>query len=304
MKNEIIRLNSIPELHRMLGLEPPAHPLISLMDATEAPIDLSPLPETYTLSFYKVSFITHLSGRFRYGQTYYDFDEGSLLYTAPNQLIGGLAEKNMGNRGYSLVFHPDFLTGYPVAGLIRKYGFFSYTFNEALHLSEKENTTIITLFKIIQEELNASFDELSQDVIISQIELLLNYTKRFYKRQFLTRQTGKRPLLQEVEDVLDQCFHEQNLIHEGIPSVQYLADRLNYSTNYLSDMLRGLTGLNTQQHIHQRLIERAKELLSLSSMSVGEIAFILGFKHPQSFTKLFTAKTAISPLKYRSSFRK
>lgn len=303
MKSEIIRLDSIPELHQMLGLEDPAHPLISLMDATEKSIDLTPLPDCYTLSFYKISFITHLSGKFKYGQTYYDFDEGSLLFTAPDQLVGGMAEKNADNKGYSLVFQPAFLEGSPLAGQIRKYGFFSYTVNEALHLSEKEKATMLSVFNIIKEELNSPTDEFSRQLIISQIELLFNYTKRFYKRQFFTRQSVDNTLLQDLENLLDQSFFKENLVREGIPSVQYVADRLNYTPNYLSDMLRSLTGLNAQQHIHQKLIERAKELLSGTEMSVSEIAYHLGFKHSQSFTRLFTAKAKCSPVEFRASFR-
>jgi AraC family transcriptional regulator, transcriptional activator of pobA len=304
MKNEmpkVNRLESIPEIHRMLGLPGPVHPLISLMDATKGRIDMGRLPGTYVTGFYKISFITKLSGKFRYGQGYYDFDEGSLLFTAPNQVVGNM-ENYEGNTGYSLIIHPDFLQGYPLAKKIKQYGFFSYAANEALHLSEQERATMLSLYTIIQEELNSRIDSFSHEVVIAQIELLLSYAKRFYKRQFLTRQVVTNDLLQQVEDLLNTYFNEEKSVSHGIPSVQYLADQLNYTPNYLSDMLRSLTGLNAQQHIHQKLIERSKELLSTSNLTISEVAYTLGFEHPQSFSRLFKIKTKVSPVEFRSAF--
>ena len=304
MKTEtpkVSKLESIAEIHRMLGLPGPVHPLISLLDATKEQIDMCRLPASYVSSFYKISFITKLSGKFRYGQGYYDFDEGSLLFTAPNQLVGG-SESYQDNEGYSLIIHPDFLQGYPLARKIKNYGFFSYATNEALHLSERERSTMLAIYTILHEELNSRIDDFSHEVIIAQIELLLSYAKRFYKRQFLTRQAVVSDLLQQLEDLLTTYFDAEMPVRHGVPTVQYLADQLHYTPNYLSDMLRSLTGLNAQQHIHQKLIEKSKELLSGSSMSISEVAYNLGFEHPQSFSRLFKIKTQTSPVQFRSSF--
>jgi len=298
---KVSKLGSITEIHRMLGLPGPVHPLISLMDATSGQIDLSLLPSSYVLSFYKISFTTKLGGKFKYGQSYYDFDEGSLLFTAPNQVIGS-TEDYKDKEGYSLIIHPDFLHGYPLAMKIKQYGFFSYATNEALHLSEQERATILSIYTIIKDELNSRIDDFSHEVIIAQIELLLSYAKRFYKRQFLTRQVVTNDLLQQLEDLLNTYFEEEKPVVLGIPTVQYLSEQLNYTPNYLSDMLRSLTGLNAQQHIHQNLIERSKELLSSTNSTISEVAYKLGFEHPQSFSRLFKIKTKISPVEFRSAF--
>ncbi|MEO6684576.1 MAG: helix-turn-helix transcriptional regulator [Dyadobacter sp.] len=303
MKNEMLKvhkLESISEIHRMLGIAGPLHPLISLMDATDGQIDLCKLPASYVTGFYKVSFITKMGGKFRYGQSYYDFDEGSLLFTAPNQIVGS-AKDYQDNAGYSLIIHPDFLRGYPLAKKIKQYGFFSYASNEALHLSQKERTTILSIYDIIGDELNSRIDDFSHEVVVAQLELLLSYAKRFYKRQFLTRQVNSDLLLQ-LEDLLNTYFEEEKPVIDGIPTVQYLAEQLHYTPNYLSDMLRSLSGLNAQQHIHLKLIEKSKELLSTTNLTISEVAYTLGFEHPQSFSRLFKLKTMISPLQFRSGF--
>jgi AraC family transcriptional regulator, transcriptional activator of pobA len=304
MKTEtpkVIKLESISEIHRLLGIPGPVHPLISLMDRTSEQIDMCRLPPSYVTGFYKISFITQLGGKFKYGQGYYDFDEGSLLFTAPNQIVGGI-EKYEGNAGYSLIIHPDFLQAHPLAKKIKNYGFFSYDSNEALHLSEQERATISSIFTILQMELNSRIDDFSHEVIIAQIELLLSYARRFYKRQFLTRQVSNNDLLHQLDDLLNNCFEQNKPVNNGIPTVQSLAEQLNYTPNYLSDMLRSLTGLNAQQHIHQKLIERAKELLSTTNLTISEVAYQLGFEHPQSFSRLFKIKTKVSPVQFRSAF--
>lgn len=304
MKSEtpkVSKLDSIPEIHRMLGIAGPVHPLISLMDASYGQLDMCLLPVSYILGFYKITFVTKLGGKIRYGQGYYDFDEGSLLFAAPNQIMGGI-ENYKDNSGYSLLIHPDFLQGYPLATKIKQYGFFSYATNEALHLSEQERATMLAIYNIIREELTNRIDDFSQEVTIAQIELLLSYAKRFYKRQFLTRQAVTNNLLQQLEELLNSYFKEEKPVGKGIPTVQYLAEQLNYTPNYLSDMLRSLTGLNAQQHIHQKLIERSKELLSTTSLTISEVAYQLGFEYPQSFSRLFKMKTRVSPAQFRSAF--
>jgi AraC-like DNA-binding protein len=298
-----INMHSLSDMHRAFGLPAPAHPLISMVDGSINRMIISSMPHSHVLHFYKISYKPSLGGKLKYGQDYYDFNEGGLLFAAPNQIIG-----NHGNNDdeicsqYTLLIHPDFFLTYPLAKKIKQYGFFSYSANEALHLSDQEKATIISIFKFIDEELKSRIDDFSQDVIISQIELLLNYANRFYKRQFITRKAVSNNLLQQLEEVLDGYFNNEKSLSEGIPTVQYLSENLNISPSYLSDMLRSLTGQNAQQHIHHKLIEKAKEKLSTTSLSVSEVAYALGFEHPQSFSKLFKSKTNLSPLEFRQSF--
>lgn len=260
---------------------------------------------THVLNFYKISYKPKRTGKLKYGQGYYDFDEGGLLFAAPNQVIGNHNEGGEATGTcslYTVLIHPDFLLGHSLAKKIRQYGFFSYSSNEALHLSEGEREIIISIFEMIESELNSRIDDFSQDVVVSQLELLLNYANRFYKRQFITRKAASNDLLQKLEDILSEYFNKDRSSSHGTPTVQYLADRLNISPSYLSDMLRVLTGKNAQQHIHDKLIEKAKEMLSTTRLSVSEIAYELGFEHSQSFSKLFKIKTRLSPLEFRQSF--
>jgi len=292
--------NSISELHRVLGLPKPLHPLVSLVDNTMIAVEREQLPQSFLFNFYKISYKKTLHGRIRYGQNYYDFDEGGLVFTAPNQLIA--VDDDTEYFGYTLLVHPDFLRNYPLGKNIKNFGFFSYDANEALHLSDKEKGIIMGIFKNIEEELQSNIDDFSQDVIMAQIELILNYSNRFYKRQFITRKAVNNDLLAKMEQVLHDYFASETALINGLPTVQYLAVQLNVSPHYLSDMLRSLTGQNTQQHIHDKVIEKAKEMLSISNASVAEVAYQLGFEHPQSFNKLFKRKTRVSPLQFRQSF--
>ena len=301
-ENNHYKFESLSDAHEAFGLPKPLHPLISLIDNTIHPLAPNRSPHSHILNFYKISYRTNLGGKFKYGQDYYDFNEGGLLFAAPNQIIGSNSDTAECSAGYTLLIHPDFFRNYPLAKKVRQYGFFSYSANEALHLSDKEKATIISIFKIIEDELSARIDDFSQDVIISQIELLLNYANRFYKRQFITRKAASNDLLQKLEDMLDEYFHNEKPLMQGIPTVQYLSEQLNISPSYLSDMLRSLTGQNAQQHIHNKLIEKAKEKISTTSLSISEIAYELGFEHSQSFSKLFKTKTNLSPLQFRRSF--
>lgn len=301
MSKQIISINSISDLYKLSGLPKPKHPLIGLINLDE--IDLtSPQESTnLVLNFYTISLKNCEGSKMKYGQNYYDFDEGMLAFMEPGQVI---SSENGGTRatGWWLVFHPDFIRNYPLGKTIKNYGFFSYAVNEALHLSEKEQATMEGIMKNIEEEYNHSIDLFSHDVMISHLELLLNYSNRFYNRQFITRKSASNDLLTKMERLLNDYFNSDKLVENGLPSVQYFANQLNVSPNYLSDMLRTLTGQSTQQHIHKKLIEKAKEALTLTNLSVSEIAYQLGFEHPQSFSKLFKSKTNISPLEYRASF--
>jgi len=293
--------NSISALHRALGLPKPLHPLISLVDYSEVKADTEQLEKGMVFNFYKISYKKSFTGQIRYGQNYYDFDEGGLSFFSPNQVITAL-DGEADYSGYTLLIHPDFITGFPLGQKIKNYGFFAYAVTEALYLSEKEKKVIIGLFDNMQAELESAIDQISQEVLISQIELLLNYSKRFYSRQFITRKTAGNDLLVRFEVLLAAYFESDQPSLTGLPTVAQLAEPLNVSPHYLSDMLRTITGQNTQQHIHQKLIEKSKELLSASNLTISEIAYKLGFEHPQSFNRTFKKKTNLSPLDFRQSF--
>jgi AraC-like DNA-binding protein len=200
------------------------------------------------------------------------------------------------------MIHPDFLRNYTLGKQIKSYGFFSYTSAEALHLSEKEKESIFGVIKMIEDELALPIDQFSQDVIVAQIELLLHYSNRYYNRQFITRKAANHDLLTRLDELLTEHFDTKKAMENGLPTVQDVAAQLQVSQRYLSDMLRSLTGQNAQQHIHNKLIEKAKEILSSSNLSIAEIAYKLGFEHPQSFNKLFKQKTSQSPIAFRLSF--
>ncbi|HWK06720.1 MAG TPA: helix-turn-helix transcriptional regulator [Puia sp.] len=293
--------NSISELHRALGLPKPLHPLISLVDYGHIKGDTTDISKGMIFNFYKVSYKKNFTGKIKYGQGHYDFDEGGLSFVSPNQVItAGNDEADYS--GYTLLFHPDFIRDYPLARNIRNYGFFSYSVSEALYLSEREKDVIIGIFKNIALELDSAIDSISQDVLVSQLELLLNYSRRFYTRQFITRKAVNNDLLASLEGLLSAYFDTDKGLESGLPTVQHLADALNVTPHYLSDMLRALTGQNGQQHIHNKLMERAKYLLSTTHLTIAEIAYQLGFEHPQSFTKIFRRKAKMSPLEFRKTF--
>lgn len=295
-----LKISSISELHDMLQLPKPLHPLVSLVDNTKMSIKKDMLKRSFILDFYKISYKYSTTGKMGYGQGYYDFNEGGMMFTAPGQVLS--TDENAEYCGYTLLVHPDFIRSYPLAKNIKNFGFFSYDTNEALHLSDHEKTTITGLLDNIENELNTTIDEVSQDVIISYMEVLLNYSNRFYKRQFITRKAVNSDLLTKMDLVLENYFNQQETLNKGLPTVEFLASTLNLSPHYLSDMLRNLTGLNAQQHIHEKLIEKAKEYLTTTGFSVSEVAYALGFEHPQSFNKLFKKKTDKTPLSYRQSF--
>ncbi|WP_367866028.1 helix-turn-helix domain-containing protein [Pedobacter sp. WC2423] len=300
-KNKPHRFNSLSELHRVLGLPKPLHPMVSVVNNIDDRIKSYKLTDSFILDFYKVSYFTNPSGQFKYGQNLYDFDEGGMFFISPNQIVSNYAEDG-DHSGYTLFIHPDFLLTYPLAKKIKQYGYFSYTSNELLHLSEAEKNTIIAIFKIIDAELKLPIDDLTQEVVISQIELLLTYSNRFYKRQFVTRKVASSNLLQKLEEFLEEYFNDHTALRKGMPTVQLVSKQMDMSASYFSDMLRTLTGRSAQQHIQSILIEKAKEKLSATDLSIGEIAYELGFEHSQSFSRLFKAKTKLSPFEFRQTF--
>ena len=284
----------------MFGLDKPLHPLISFIDIADMKYNAGELPALIVMDFYKIAYKPGLCGNAKYGQNYYDFGEGGLVFTSPNQVFE--SPNGTSKSGCLLLVHPDFFLSYALAKNISRYGFFSYAVNEALHLSDLERTMIMSVFKIINEELSSRIDDFSQDVIVSQVELLLNYCNRFYKRQFITRKAVHVDVLEKLEIILDNYFRNEQSLKQGLPTVQFLSEQLNVSASYLGDMMRSLTGQNAQQHIHHKLIEKAKEILSTSNLTVAEVAYQLGFEHPQSFSRFFKTKTNLSPLEFRQMF--
>ncbi len=296
-------IKSIQEEHSFWGLPKPMHPLVSIYRYNEDFKAQPTLPEHRTFSFYAIAIKKNYLGKLKYGQRYYDFDSGVMTFISPNQIISNKQGDFTPTDGIALLFHPDFLAGYPLAKTIKKYSYFSYEVSEALHLSEQEEEISENIFKNIEREYQSNIDQFSHDVIIAQIELLLQYSNRFYNRQFITRKIANDEILIRLENLLNDCFSDEKLPEKGVPTVQFISEQLNVSTNYLSDMLRSITGQTTQQHIHNKLIDKAKELLTTTSMSVSEIAYQLGFEYPQSFNKLFRKKTDISPMEFRHSFK-
>ncbi len=303
MKNQPKNFKSISELHKAMGQPKPAHPLISILNYGEAVFDPKDFENGIILDFYKISFKTHFSGKLRYGHGFYDFEEGGMSFVSPGQILK-MQDEEADYSGMSLNIHPDFIRPYTLNSNIKKYGFFSYSASEALYLSENEKETILGIFANIQNELKERIDNFSQDVLISQIELLLNYSNRFYNRQFITRKAVNNDVLSKLEIVLEDYFSSEKSFENGVPTVQFLADELGLSARYLSDLLRNLSGQNTQQFIHDKLIEKAKEYITNGSLSISEIAFKLGFEHPQSFNKLFKKKTNLSPVAFQELFNK
>jgi AraC-like DNA-binding protein len=299
--NNPSKISSISQFHSLFQLPKPLHPMITLVDNTQLTINADLTNNHFLLDFYKISYKYSTNGKMGYGQGYYDFNEGGLMFTSPNQLIFTDNQEGVEYFGFTLLFHPDFIRNYPLGKTIKKYGFFSYDTNEALHLSDSEKTTIVGLLTSIDNELHTAIDEMSQDVIVSYIDVLLNYSNRFYKRQFITRKTISNDLLLKVEDTLDSYINNAETLKKGLPTVDFLASQINVSTHYLSDMLRSLTGQNAQQHIHSKLIEKSKDFLISTNLSVAEIAYQLGFEYPQSFSKLFKKKTNLTPLEFKNS---
>ncbi len=299
-----IRIKTISEYHQLMGLPKPEHPLVSVINFES--IKKLPYSESISLifDFYSISLKRDFNAKMKYGQQQYDFDEGILFFMSPGQVFGIEMEKGVAlkHTGWMLLVHPDFLWNTSLAKTIRRYEFFNYSVNEALFLSDKEETIIIGLLQNIKQEYHSNIDKFSQDLIIAQIELLLTYSERFFHRQFITRKITNHKILNRLEEILDEYYVSDKLLQKGLPTVQFIAGALNVSPNYLSDLLKVLTGQSTQQHIHDKLIEKAKEKLSTTDLSVSEIAYELGFEHPQSFSKLFKTKTSQSPLEFRHSF--
>ena len=296
---------TISEFHVFAQLPPPQHPLLSIVDVGAAPHREGEEPTSLVLDFYAISVKRMRNFHVQYGQHSFDFNEGVMSFMAPNQVFSiAVADpaEAVEKSGWVVYLHPDFLWNTPLAKTIQQHDFWEYALKEALFLSAKEEAAILHLIATIAQECSANLDQFSKQIIVSHLESLLHYADRFYHRQFLTREKANHEVLERLETLLHAYFNAGSLAQQGLPTVHHVAEGLRLSPKYLSNLLRVLTGRNTQQHIHDKLIAKAKEKLSTTTLTVSEIAYELGFEHPPSFSKLFKAKTSLSPLEFRASF--
>jgi AraC-like DNA-binding protein len=295
-----VKIESISQIHENLGYEKPKHPLITVIDYTKVNPALFHEDIHVITSFYSVTFKDGHECDVKYGRQYYDFQEGSLMFLAPGQsitVVGNPEKTDM--QGWALFFHPDLIRKHHLGKHMQEYTFFSYDAYEALHLSDQEKQMITALVNTIEQEYSQNLDVYSQDLIVSHLEVLLNYCKRFYGRQFLTRTHVNKDVVSRFEEFIKGYFDSERPEIEGLPTVTYCAQEMGYSANYLSDLLKKETGKNTQEHIHFHVIERAKTLLLGTEEPVNVIAYSLGFEYPQHFSTLFKKKTGMSPVAYR-----
>ena len=298
MKDIAYKVQTIGQLHAIAGFEKPKHPLVTVIDYSKVDVNKGPESGSFICSFYSVNFKSHCD--FIYGRQAFDHQEGTLLCTAPEQIITFNRKKESGrSEGWGLYFHPELIRNTALGKKINEYSFFSYAENEALHLSEQEKHILLSILKQMENEYNTNIDHYSHDLIISNIELLLNYCRRFYGRQFITRTNQNKDVIVRFEEYITDYFKSDKLKNNGLPTVKECAGAMNLSPNYFSDLLKSETGKNTQEHIHYYLLEKAKTLLVNSDKSINEIAYELGFEYPQSFNKFFKKKVGVSPTVFR-----
>jgi len=292
------KVQTISELHEIAGFEKPKHPLVTVIDYSKVNVIDTPEHGSFICSFYSINFKNHCS--FVYGRQAFDHKEGTLHCTAPEQVITFDRKKEEGNtEGWGLYFHPELIRNTSLGKKIHEYSFFLYTENEALHLSDHEKQTLLSILKQMEKEYNTNIDHYSHDLIISNIELLLNYCKRYYGRQFITRTNQNKDILVRFETFISDYFNSGQLKNNGLPTVKQCAEKMNLSPNYFSDLLKSETGKNAQEHIHYYMLEKAKTLLKNSNRTINEIAYELGFEYPQNFSKLFKKKVGTTPTLYR-----
>jgi len=300
-----LHIKTISEYHRLVSLPKPKHPLISLIRFENIHYKPREFPQAIVHNFYSIALKKSFDAKLRYGQQEVDFNKGTLLFMSPMQVISAevSAGKTLSHTGWLLLVHPDLLLHTTLSRKIKQYEYFSYKVNEALHLSADEEQMIVAIMQNIAQEYLTCIDNHSQDVIVAQLDLLLTYAERFYQRQFITRTVSSHCIVDQLEELLNTYFESGELSLSGMPTVTYLADALNLSPNYLSRLLTTLTGQSTKQFIIEKVVDLAKEKLCTTDLSMKEIAYILGFEHPQSFNKLFKRNTSLSPLKFRKSFQ-
>ncbi len=299
--NDLLHLKTISDLYKFLNLGYAQHPLVAIVDFSKA-IEYTTEEISIKTDFYSIMFKNYCRNHIRYGRKTFDFQDGSLVCIAPNRVItiDNDVELKEDMMGWGLFFHPDLIRGSALGSKMKDYSFFSYEMSEALHLSDKEKQLLYDCILKIQGELTQNIDSYSQGLIASNIELLLNYCSRYYGRQFITRKSANLDVVSKVEDVLKGYFENEEKKNEGMPSVKYLANKVNLSSSYLSDLLKRETGLSAQDHIHYFVIEQAKNILLQTNQSVSEIAYSLGFEYPQYFSRLFKQKTGKTPLEFRN----
>jgi AraC-like DNA-binding protein len=303
MTKKIIHIKSINQLHKLLDYKPTKHPLVTLIKYDD--IDFSIIPENtkVILDFYAISLKSMSSGVLKYGRQHIDFDEASMICTSPGQVVSvNEPDDDWKVKGWGLYFHPDLIRNSFLGEKINDYRFFSYQEHEALHVSEAENQVLKNVLQTIKQEYSLNLDVFSTDLIISNIEVLLNYCKRFYGRQFITRQAFHSDFVSRFEKLIKTYFDNQMTLEKGLPSVKYCAEQLALSPNYLSDLLKQETGKTTQEHIHFHLIEKAKDKLLNTNETINEIAYGLGFEQAQNFSRLFKRKTGESPKVFRQAY--
>lgn len=300
MNNDIHHIKSISQLHEMQGLLKPTHPLISIIDVSKWEITEDWIGLKSTTDLYSIALKDKSCG-LQYGRNNYDFDEGVLIFTAPNQVQSvNKAQKLNEIKGWMLFFHPDLIRNTPLGKTIDNYKFFSYDVHEALHLSEMEQKTITDCVNMIKNEISERIDNHSQTVIASSLELLLNLSNRYYERQFNTRSAQNSDVASQFQSLMKEYYNSGKFVTEGIPSIDYFAEKIHLSANYLSDLLKKETGYSTKDQINNFIIEKAKNLLLSETESISEIAYSLGYNYPHYFSRLFKSKTGQTPLEYRS----
>ena len=298
--NEFLTIKSISQLHQMLGYEKPKHPLITMIDYSQIKANSEHYDIKIVTDFYIISLKSPAPKSLQYGRQYYDFEEGTMMFISPGQVfsVSDFNEQTQ-YQGWGLYFHPDLITSSALRGKMKEYTFFSYSVSEALHLSEDEKQTLTSLVQTIEKEYKANLDQYSQGVITTAIEQLLNYSQRFYGRQFLTRQKRNTDTISKFEQLVSNYFQSDLLTEKGLPSVEYFANKLNFSVSYLTDLLKKEIGKTTKEYLQIEVMEKAKYKLLNSNDTINEIAFSLGFEYPQYFNRLFKSKIGMTPMEYR-----
>lgn len=292
----IISVETVSQYNQLRGITT-VHPLATVVDTTKAGL----LPTgTYQFGLYGIFLKEQKCGELRYGRKTYDYQDGTLVYMAPGQVLGVEYAKDYTPRGWTLIFHPDLIKGTSLGRNINKYSFFSYDVNEALHISDKEREIVADQFRKIRFELEQTIDKHSKTIICSGIELLLNYSTRFYDRQFFTRDHENKGVIERFEELLHAYFASDRPREEGLPTVASMARELNLSPNYFGDLIKKETGLSPSDHIQSKVIDVAKEKLFDTHKSIAEVGYELGFKYPQHFTRLFKLKAGVAPNEYRN----
>jgi AraC-like DNA-binding protein len=300
--SDFLRIDNLTELFRIMGLPSPRHPLTDIVDFEKTPLNIN-MPDVKVIcGFYLLSFKGGGSGSLKYGRESYDFQEGSLIYVAPEQVVeyGELNDVKI-DTNWTLFFHPDLLLASPLNGKMKEYDFFDYSSHEALHISEQEKRVLESIIYKIDLELDSHLDDYSEELILNNLESLLNYSKRFYHRQFITRNRFSSDTITRFESLLKNYFEKDLQLELGLPTIQYFADNLNYSPNYLSAVIKKGTDKSILGLIHLELIRIAKIQLLNSDKTVSEIAFDLGFEYSQYFSRLFKSKTGMTPVEFRTA---